>query len=212
MTVHTNHKNGQEQAQRDVRATRLTDQLRAEHERIARALVCLARLSAQLRARGDVHPDAVRALLEFLREYADHDHHAREERVLFPWLAQHGLPPELGPVAVMLHEHDEGRALLRHLFAASKHLQLDANVREEFATHAENYCRLLYEHIDKETNVLFALADRAGEPPEELRAQWTPHPAETARWETVLETLEAEAAGWPDPLVRPRAGCCHGCG
>lgn len=209
MTIESNTMN---RTNRGVHAQRLTDQLRAEHERIARALVCLARLAAHVRARGDVHPDAVRALLEFLREYADHDHHAREERVLFPWLSQRGFPPEIGPVAVMLHEHDEGRALLRHLLAASKHIQIDADVREEFATHAEAYCRLLYEHIDKENNVLFVLADRAGDPPEELRAQWTPHPAETARWEAVLQKLEAEASPWPAPNVRPRAGCCHGCG
>lgn len=193
------------------RVRRLTDQLKTEHDRIARGVACLARLAAHLRARGDVHPDAVHALLEFLREYADHDHHVREERVLFPWMSAHGMPPEAGPVAMMLMEHDEGRALLRHLLAASKHIQTDDGARKEFILNAESYCRLLYEHIDKENHVLYPLADRMGEMPAELASQWAVDEGVVERWESIVERLENEAREWPQAAVQPRPGCCHGC-
>lgn len=185
---------------------RLTDVLQAEHRRIERGLVCLTRLAEHLRTTADVHPDAVGALLDFLREYADHEHHRREERELFPWMQRHGLPVDTGPIAVMLAEHDLGRDHLRHLLASARHLQLDANVRSEFIARAEAYCTLLGAHIDKEDHVLYPMADRLGASTRELyRAPTAEESQADAHWEDVIEHLENEARHWPKPTPAPHA-------
>ena len=186
---------------------RLTDVLRGEHEHVARGLACLARLAEQLRTSPEVHPDAVHALLDFLREYADHYHHQKEERELFPWMERNGMAANAGPIAMMLQEHDEGRDHLRHLLAAARHLQLDAAVRREFVVRAEQYCGLLYGHIDKENHVLYPMAERMGESTRELyRPPSTADEAQGQHWEDVIDHLENDPRHWPTPRLTPRPG------
>lgn len=206
MTIHT------DRAAHEKPSMRLTDVLQAEHERIVRALLCLSRLIEQLRVSGDVHPDAVQALLAFLRDYADHHHHQKEERQLFPWMERHGLTSHAGPLAVMNQDHEEGRDHVRHLLAAAKHLQTDAAVRREFVERAEQYCALLFAHIDKENHVLYPMADRMGPGTAELyHAPSESERKEEDRWESVVEHLENEARHWPPARVRPQPGCCGTC-
>jgi hemerythrin-like domain-containing protein len=95
-------------------------------------------------------------LIAWLRAFADANHHGKEERCLFPALAKAGLPSDVGPVAVMLEEHDRGRSLLRAMESG------DAGAR---ARAARDYVWLLREHIDKENAVLFPLADAALDEP-----------------------------------------------
>lgn len=207
MTIHAHR------TEHDKPRMRLTDVLQTEHDRIARALLCLSRMIEQVRMGADVRPDAVHALLEFLRDYADHHHHNKEEHELFPWMERHGLPTDAGPLAVMNQDHETGRDHLRHLLAAAKHLQTDANVRREFADRAEQYCTLLFAHIDKENHVLYPMADRMGTGTAELyHVPSVSERKEEERWESVVEHLENEARHWPAARVRPRPGCCGTCG
>ena len=52
-------------------------------------------------------------IIEIIRNYADGIHHAKEENLLFKKLEEKGLSPYQGPVAVMLHEHTEGRNFVK---------------------------------------------------------------------------------------------------
>lgn len=88
--------------------------------------------------------------IRWLRAFADVNHHAKEERFLFPALAKAGVPAEGGPVEVMLHEHVEGRGLIRAMEGGDPSLRADA---------ARRYVQLLRDHIDKENGVLFPLTD-----------------------------------------------------
>ena len=54
-------------------------------------------------------------LQEFFRLFADQCHHGKEEELLFPLLEQKGIPRTGGPIGVTLHEHEEGRALVRQM-------------------------------------------------------------------------------------------------
>jgi hemerythrin-like domain-containing protein len=127
-----------------------TDVLRDEHRVILQALTTLERAAETLGA-GRPLPDGLwTALLEWLRAFADRQHHAKEERVLFPALINAGLPADGGPITVMLGEHAEGRHLLQAMETGSA---------EARAAAAVSYVHLLREHIDKENSVLFPLAD-----------------------------------------------------
>jgi hemerythrin-like domain-containing protein len=88
-------------------------------------------------------------------------HHAKEENILFPKMAEKGFSPDQGPVAVMLHEHVDGRNFIR---AVSDSLQLyingDTSVLPEISQNILGYVFLLRNHISKENNILFKMADK----------------------------------------------------
>lgn len=99
--------------------------------------------------------------IDFIRQYADRFHHAKEEDVLFTALIDNGMPREHSPVAAMLMEHDQGRAFVRQLEDAVRGAQ--AGRTENGRVIAENalgYAALLRDHIAKEDSILYPLAER----------------------------------------------------
>lgn len=103
----------------------------------------------------------LRDALEYFRSFADGVHHRKEEQILFPLLEQKGVPVDMGPIGVMLREHDIGRSLLGRI---GENLQAaeDGNATAMAAiwAAARDYVVLLREHIWKEDNVLFPLAEK----------------------------------------------------
>ena len=107
-----------------------------------------------------VAPETLTGLLEFFRLFADRCHHGKEEDLLFPLLEQKGLPRAGGPIGVMLFEHDQGRALVQQMGdAAQSYSQGSREAGPQWAGAARGYSSLLRQHIDKENNVLFMIAE-----------------------------------------------------
>lgn len=134
---------------------RATDILRQEHEAILGVLELLEAHAAQIRAGRAVDPEFAQWCLGFLHHFAEGHHHGKEEGVLFPALIRHGMPKESGPIAIMLAEHEQGRAAVRRMEAAAAR-----GDDRGYAAVASDYAALLRQHIAKENEVLFALADR----------------------------------------------------
>jgi hemerythrin-like domain-containing protein len=142
--------------------TKATRVLRDEHQVILAVLDCLAAFEEQTRKGGNVDGDTVRKSIEFFRMFADRCHHAKEEGVLFPALERKGLPRDRGPIAVMLHEHDVGRANLQAIEQALPGAESgDSAARAALLDNAGGYVELLRNHIGKEDNILFEMADQA---------------------------------------------------
>lgn len=139
--------------------TNPTDQLVAEHVNIVKCLDVLTRLGQQ--AEGPNPPlDAMQAAVTFVREYADRLHHGKEEDLLFPAMEANGMPREMGPIACMLKEHELGRAAVGRLEDGIDALRAGkADGGAEFAEAAATYVALLREHIIKENEILFAMAE-----------------------------------------------------
>ena len=96
---------------------------------------------------------------DFVKGFADGCHHKKEEGVLFAALVEAGLPQRQGPVAVMLAEHDEGRAFTRGMRAAAERLSAgNTAARGDVVKNALGYVDLLRQHIGKEDSVLFPMA------------------------------------------------------
>jgi hemerythrin-like domain-containing protein len=127
-----------------------TDVLREEHRIILRVLDVLEMAAAQLACGRPLPEGWWPEIVAWLRSFADKNHHAKEEAALFPAMVKAGVPSEGGPIAVMLEEHERGRALVRAMEAG------EAVAR---AAKAREYVALLREHIDKENGVLFPMAD-----------------------------------------------------
>jgi hemerythrin-like domain-containing protein len=144
-----------------------TDALRSDHEVIERALRVMERAALRLEAGQTLSPEVLSSAVDFLRHFADGCHHAKEETWLFPRLIERGLIRDGGPIGVMLHEHDLGRAYIRRLEDA-----LDRDDRESTVDALHCYTALLRNHILKENEVLFPMADRllTGEDHKELVA------------------------------------------
>ena len=137
-------------AHRHHEATTPTGRLREEHEVILRALALLERCGRALEAGEGVDREGLAWLRTFFGTFADRCHHGKEEQHLFPALERHGIPREGGPIGVMLHEHEEGRALVRAIGQGDDRQAAEA---------IRAYVALLRAHIDKENGVLFPMAE-----------------------------------------------------
>jgi hemerythrin-like domain-containing protein len=129
------------------------DQLQTEHRIIEKALHALTGLCDRLERGERIDPDAFDRMFDFLGTFADRRHHQKEEKCLFPALGLHGVPRDRGPIGVMLQEHCTGRALIAHMKRAA-----NAHAHKQFIDDARAYVNLLSEHIQKEDNVLFRIA------------------------------------------------------
>jgi hemerythrin-like domain-containing protein len=100
-------------------------------------------------------------IVDIIRNFADGLHHAKEENLFFPFLAEKGFSPTEGPVAVMLHEHVAGRNFVKRI---AENITLYKNGNKSSLTeiyrNMNGYSELLRSHISKENNILFRMADR----------------------------------------------------
>jgi hemerythrin-like domain-containing protein len=127
-----------------------TETLREEHRVILRALDALERACERLSAGQPLPRDWWSDLIQWLRGFADRNHHGKEEYCLFPAMEKAGLPFEGGPIDIMLEEHTEGRELLLAMETADPARQAGTGRR---------YVHLLRDHIAKEHEVVFAIAE-----------------------------------------------------
>lgn len=147
----------------DGKTTSPMEVLKSEHRVIERVLDAMERQLAR-----PVDANFFRDAIDFLRNFADGCHHAKEEKELFPVLESAGIPREDGPIGCMLDEHEMGRALIRKIES-----NLDAGGRGDLEAIStlrnavRAYIGLLRQHIFKEDNVLFVMADRALGPEEQ---------------------------------------------
>lgn len=101
-------------------------------------------------------------IVYLIKNYADGFHHAKEENLLFPLMAEKGFSTEQGPVAVMLYEHEQGRNFVKGI--TNGIAQYKENIDGSLAIIVSNirgYIALLRNHIYKENNILFRMADKA---------------------------------------------------
>ncbi len=157
--------------------------LMSEHRLIERAIDALFGYTGTLEA-GEASTKAeLGAFVAFIAGFADTHHHGKEEDILFRAMTDHGMPADAGPLAVMLHEHEEGRGYVKLMAeAAQGEGELVEADRSQVIWAAKSYGNLLRAHIQKEDQVLYPMAD-----------QMLPEPA----WrdiEKAFDAFEAEDA------------------
>jgi hemerythrin-like domain-containing protein len=143
------------------------DTLMTEHRLIEKVLGSLRTFVDQLTPGQEEARVRVAEYAEFFREFADRCHHGKEEDRLFPVMEGHGFPANAGPLYVMRHEHELGRAHVRSLAGVGEG---DGGVNESevatVRTHAAEFIALLSAHIMKEDRILFPAAKQAIPEPE----------------------------------------------
>jgi len=147
----------------NCKATSPMEVLKNEHRVIERVLDATEKQLSR-----PVDANFYRDAIDFLRNFADGCHHAKEEKELFPVLESAGIPREGGPIGCMLDEHEMGRALIRKIESSIDAASMgDAKATSSLRNAAMAYIRLLRQHIFKEDNVLFVMADKALGPEEQ---------------------------------------------
>lgn len=112
------------------------EELRADHEKILAELDQLEKDPAGY----------AKEFLKFTAEFAE-PHHHKEEKVLFPALEEKGIPKDGGPIGAMLAEHEMKRGYVKDLAAGD-------------TAAAGKIVALLRDHIGKENNILYPMAEQ----------------------------------------------------
>ena len=137
-----------------------TEQLKDEHAGIKLMLDILAKVCDRLESGERVDQRHLDKILEFLNVFVDKCHHAKEEDILFPAMERAGIPGEGGPIGVMLAEHRLGRENIEEMSeAAAKLGRGGRGASSQFVQNARSYIELLLEHIEKENEILYPMAD-----------------------------------------------------
>jgi len=137
-----------------------TDILKSEHETILDVLDALESISRPAMLGKSLDLRSAQDVLDFLRGFCDRCHHGKEEQLFFPALAALGLPRDVGPLAVMATEHEEGRTLLAGMAEALADAnQSKSGSESRFGAAAAKYVALMRGHIEKENGVLFPMGD-----------------------------------------------------
>ncbi len=136
-----------------------TEILSGEHRVIEQVLDCLEKIALEARASGRVATHAANTAVQFLVEFADRLHHGKEELHLFPLMASRGVPRNVGPIAVMLNEHEIGRSEIAKMRASLRDAETNRESVSSFIAAAFDYVELLRDHIAKEDGVLFPMAE-----------------------------------------------------
>jgi hemerythrin-like domain-containing protein len=134
------------------------DLLMQEHQLILRALDALDAFTVGISRGGDERTELSR-FVRFIREFADARHHGKEEDILFKAMVAAGFPSDGGPIAVMLMDHEAGRA---HVAAMAQHAAQSTpwndQDRAAAVAGARGYADLLRGHIRKEDQILYPMA------------------------------------------------------
>ncbi len=138
-----------------------TEILMEEHRIIERVLNALETAANRLTSGKEIPAEFFLKAADFIKGFADGCHHKKEEGVLFESLATNGMSKDVGPVAAMLAEHEEGRRLTRAMHEGTERLRGgDQAAVSQVTPNALDYVALLRQHIQKEDNVLFPMANR----------------------------------------------------
>jgi hemerythrin-like domain-containing protein len=138
--------------------TTATQNLENDHVQILRLIEVMERITES----ADPNVEHLELIVKVIREFADGLHHAKEEQLLFPLMVQKGFSNESGPVAVMLHDHAEGRNYVKGMAENISRFQHgDKTAIQGIYRNMLSYAYLLKNHIGKENNVLFRMADKA---------------------------------------------------
>lgn len=137
-----------------------TEQLKEEHQAIKLMLKILEAISLKLEKGKKVDLDHLEKILDFIRVFADRCHHAKEENSLFIAMEKAGIPKEAGPIGMMLEEHNLGRDYVKAMGqAVIEYKKGEKGASEDIVENSRSYISLLDQHIDKEDNILYPMAE-----------------------------------------------------
>lgn len=134
----------------------ITQILSDEHQTILKVIDAARKECEEIENGKALNLEFFQKVINFIKNYADKFHHAKEEDILFKAMLENIENLHCNPIPVMLHEHDEGRAYVKGMEQG-----ISENNTKKLIENARGYCTLLQNHIYKEDNVLYPMAEEA---------------------------------------------------
>lgn len=122
----------------------VTDELKQEHRIIERMLAILEAAATRSDTGQELPNEFFPKVVDFIRNFADRCHHGKEEDYLFPVMEKCGVPRQVGPIGVMLMEHDQARTYVKGMDEAGRRfVSGDKTALKEAIENARRYAALL---------------------------------------------------------------------
>ncbi len=135
-----------------------TASLRKDHDLIEKVIKSME-VTLQLLKNGKTIPESILLpVIDFSKNFTDVCHHGKEEESLFPALEQAGMPRNMGPIAVMLMEHQMTRQIGDRMEESAKDY-LKTGTSTKLASDIAEYIEHVSAHLWKENNRLFMMAE-----------------------------------------------------
>jgi hemerythrin-like domain-containing protein len=135
-----------------------TESLRKDHDLIEKVIKSME-VTLQLLKNGKSIPGSILLpVIDFSKNFTDVCHHGKEEESLFPALEQAGMPRNMGPIAVMLMEHQITRQIADRMEESAKEY-LNTNSSAKLESDIHEYIEHVSAHLWKENNRLFMMAE-----------------------------------------------------
>ena len=135
--------------------------LQKEHKVITKVLNALERLVSRIKLYQRIDVEILGKSIEFVKYFTDRCHYSKEEEVLFHEMQERGVSYDYGPLGVLVHEHEAGRAYIRQLEEGIKRWQEgEKEALEDIINSLANYVVLSKQHIEKENTVLYPMAEK----------------------------------------------------
>jgi hemerythrin-like domain-containing protein len=142
--------------------SQVTASLRQDHDIIKKVLKATDACIKLLKEGMEIPPAILLDTVDFITNFVDRCHHAKEEQGLFPALEAAGMPRENSAIGTMLKEHEEARKIAEQIKNAVESYIQDKS--EESRSKIIQYCEAYVNHIDrhilKEDTRLFIIAER----------------------------------------------------
>lgn len=147
--------------------SRPTHLLKHEHRMIEKVMRALDGLCWRLQNNEPVPSEALFKLLDFIQNFTDGTHHAREEEFLFPILERSGISNENGPLGFLRQAHAAERGLAQQLEqATAEFVAGDSQAGDRFARTAWRFRQQLLGHMAQEDAILFCLTEELLDEPD----------------------------------------------
>ena len=135
-----------------------TASLRRDHDLIEKVIKAMES-TIQLLNDGKQIPESILLpVIDFSKNFTDVCHHSKEENSLFPALEQAGMSHNMGPIAMMLIDHERSREIGKEMENSAKDYILSGN-STKLISDMQQYVEHITEHLWKENNRLFMMAE-----------------------------------------------------
>jgi hemerythrin-like domain-containing protein len=123
-----------------------------EHILIKRLIALIPAITDHLKSADNAKNELMNGCTDFISNYADKFHHAKEEDILFKYFED-----GMDIINVMYDDHKKGRSIVQSIKNTQAGNNKDMNVITDYLN---SYKELLTEHIEKEDKILYPWMDR----------------------------------------------------
>ncbi|MDX1595670.1 MAG: hemerythrin domain-containing protein [Nitrosopumilaceae archaeon] len=135
-----------------------TASLRRDHDLIEKVIKSMETTIELLRSGKKIPESILLPVIDFTKNFTDVCHHNKEENSLFPALEKSGMPKNMGPIAMMLVDHERSREIAKRMESSTKYY-LESGKSENLISDMSQYVQHITEHLWKENNRLFMMAE-----------------------------------------------------